>query len=68
MKCKLKKGKCLDIVGEDKMFCWAINFDKKNVDLEFFEFKKYSSFTFLDPQRTLFGFTIIDSEIEHEIP
>ena len=50
------------------MFCWAINLDKKNIDLEYFEFKKYSSFTFLDPQRTIFGFTIFDPEREHEVP
>lgn len=47
------------------MFCWAINLDKKHLDLELFEFKKYSSFTFLDPQRTIFGFTVISPEQEH---
>lgn len=68
MKSRLRKGNKNSHVGEDRMFCWAINLDKKNADLEFFEFKKYSSFTFLDPQRTIFGFTLFDSEYEHEIP
>ncbi len=50
------------------MFCWAINLDKKHLDLDFFEFKKYSSFTFLDPQRTVFGFTVLDPLHEPEPP
>lgn len=52
------------------MFCWAINLDKKKIDMEFFQFKKYSSFTFLDPQRTIFGFTLKarEQEVETQIP
>ena len=34
-----------------------INLDRKHWDLEFFPFKKYSSFTFLDPKRSIFGVT-----------
>jgi hypothetical protein len=62
MKSPPRKGSSRITSGEDGMFCWAINLDKKHLDLEFFEFKKYSSFTFLDPQRTIFGFTLIDSD------
>lgn len=68
MKSPLRKGRSRITSGEDGMFCWAINLDKKNIDLEIYEFKKYSSFTFLDPQRTIFGFTMLDSEREHDVP
>lgn len=38
--------------------CWTINLDKKNLAIECFDFKKYSSFTFLDPMRNIFGIFI----------
>ena len=47
--------------GETAAFCWAINLDRKHPELELFPFKKYSSFTFLDPLRCLFGVTLPES-------
>ena len=38
--------------------CWMINLERKSLKLETMEYKKYSSFTFLDPLKHLFGFTI----------
>ena len=46
---------------ESSAFCWAVSLDRKQCELEFYPFKKYSSFTFLDPQRCLFGITISSS-------
>lgn len=44
---------------EDKM-CWVINIERKGLKLEYLDYKKYSSFTFLDPLKNLFGVTIMD--------
>lgn len=44
---------------EPDKFCWTINLDRKVLQIEFFDYKKYSSFTFLDPNRNIFGFTLI---------
>jgi hypothetical protein len=38
--------------------CWVVNLERKNLKLEFLDYKKYSSFTFIDPSKHLFGFTI----------
>ena len=39
--------------------CWLINLEKKNLKLEFMDYKKYSSFTFIDPTKNIFGFTLL---------
>lgn len=38
--------------------CWVINLERKILKVETMEYKKYSSFTFLDPHKNIFGFTI----------
>lgn len=39
--------------------CWVINLERKTIKLEFLDYKKYSSFTFLDPAKNIFGFTLL---------
>ena len=38
--------------------CWLVNLERKSLKIETMEYKKYSSFTFIDPMKHLFGFTI----------
>ena len=54
--------------GESSAFCWAVSLDRKQCELELYPFKKYSSFTFLDPQRCLFGITIGSDHAQHSDP
>lgn len=48
----------LDLEEQDKI-CWVINLERKVIKLEFLDYKKYSSFTFVDPAKHLFGFTVL---------
>lgn len=43
---------------EDDKICWIINLERKSLKLELLEYKKYSSFTFIDPLKNIFGFVI----------
>lgn len=47
-------------VEEDDKICWIINLERKSLKLELLEYKKYSSFTFIDPLKNIFGFVITD--------
>ena len=38
--------------------CWVINLERKILKLETMDYKKYSSFTFIDPYKNIFGFTV----------
>lgn len=37
--------------------CWVINLERKILKMEIMDYKKYSSFTFIDPYKNIFGFT-----------
>lgn len=41
---------------EEDRICWIINLERKTLKLEVLEYKKYSSFTFIDPLKNIFGF------------
>lgn len=43
-------------VEEEERICWIINLERKTLKLEALEYKKYSSFTFIDPLKNIFGF------------
>jgi len=47
----------ISYADEPYMMCWVINLERKILKLETMEYKKYSSFTFLDPYKNIFGFT-----------
>ena len=46
---------------EDDKICWIINLERKSLKLELLEYKKYSSFTFIDPLKNIFGFIIAEA-------
>jgi hypothetical protein len=45
---------------EQDRICWIINLERKTLKLEALEYKKYSSFTFIDPLKNIFGFASFD--------
>ena len=48
----------LSDLDEESKMCWVINLEKKVLKIETLDYKKYSSFTFIDPYKNIFGFSI----------